>query len=82
VSYHRYHDATAPDVLDLHNVDPAAPQAAGIPYIGHTELLAALTGEERGTTVLAMYHDQGHIPIKTHGFERSVTVALAHKRVV
>jgi 4-hydroxythreonine-4-phosphate dehydrogenase len=23
-----------------------------------------------------MYHDQGHIPIKTHGFERSVTVTL------
>jgi len=58
------------------------PQAAGIPYIGHTELLAALTGKERVTTMLAMYHDQGHIPIKTHGFERSVTVALAHKRVV
>lgn len=26
--------------------------------------------------VVAMYHDQGHIPIKTHGFERSVTVTL------
>ncbi|MFQ5826689.1 MAG: 4-hydroxythreonine-4-phosphate dehydrogenase PdxA [Dehalococcoidia bacterium] len=26
--------------------------------------------------VLAMYHDQGHIPIKTHNFERSVSVAL------
>jgi 4-hydroxythreonine-4-phosphate dehydrogenase len=26
--------------------------------------------------VIAMYHDQGHIPIKTHGFERSVTVTL------
>jgi 4-hydroxythreonine-4-phosphate dehydrogenase len=25
---------------------------------------------------LAMYHDQGHIPIKVHGFERSVSVAL------
>jgi 4-hydroxy-L-threonine phosphate dehydrogenase PdxA len=23
-----------------------------------------------------MYHDQGHIPIKTYGFERSVTVTL------
>lgn len=26
--------------------------------------------------VVAMYHDQGHIAIKTHGFERSVTVTL------
>jgi len=26
--------------------------------------------------VVAMYHDQGHIPIKTHGFDRSVTVTL------
>jgi 4-hydroxythreonine-4-phosphate dehydrogenase len=26
--------------------------------------------------VVAMYHDQGHIPIKTHGFETSVTVTL------
>jgi 4-hydroxythreonine-4-phosphate dehydrogenase len=26
--------------------------------------------------VVAMFHDQGHIPIKTHGFELSVTVTL------
>lgn len=26
--------------------------------------------------VLAMYHDQGHIPIKVHGFAESVSVAL------
>jgi len=26
--------------------------------------------------VVAMYHDQGHIPIKTYGFEESVTVTL------
>ena len=26
--------------------------------------------------VVAMYHDQGHIPIKMHDFERSVTVTL------
>ena len=26
--------------------------------------------------VLAMYHDQGHIPIKVHGFEESVSVNL------
>ena len=26
--------------------------------------------------VLAMYHDQGHIPVKVHGFERSVSANL------
>ena len=26
--------------------------------------------------VVAMYHDQGHIPVKVHGFEESVSVAL------
>ncbi|MFC1943147.1 4-hydroxythreonine-4-phosphate dehydrogenase PdxA [Chloroflexota bacterium] len=26
--------------------------------------------------ILVMYHDQGHIPIKVHGFERSVSIAL------
>jgi 4-hydroxythreonine-4-phosphate dehydrogenase len=26
--------------------------------------------------VLAMYHDQGHIPIKVYGFEKSVSIAL------
>ncbi len=31
---------------------------------------------EEFDVVLAMYHDQGHIPIKVHGFEKSVSVAL------
>ena len=30
----------------------------------------------RFDVVLVMYHDQGHIPIKVHGFEKSVSVAL------
>jgi 4-hydroxythreonine-4-phosphate dehydrogenase len=30
----------------------------------------------RFDVVLAMYHDQGHIPVKVHGFERSVSVNL------
>ena len=34
----------------------------------------ALRGEF--DVVVAMFHDQGHIPIKTHGFERSITVTL------
>ena len=26
--------------------------------------------------VLAMYHDQGHIPVKVYGFEKSITANL------
>jgi 4-phospho-D-threonate 3-dehydrogenase / 4-phospho-D-erythronate 3-dehydrogenase len=33
-------------------------------------------GEPEFDVVVAMFHDQGHIPIKTHGFERSITVTL------
>ncbi len=32
--------------------------------------------EGRYDAVLAMYHDQGHIPVKVHGFEQSVSVNL------
>ena len=32
--------------------------------------------EGRYDAVLAMYHDQGHIPVKVHGFEESVSVNL------
>jgi 4-hydroxythreonine-4-phosphate dehydrogenase len=103
-------DPSAPDVLDLDNVDPdglqpgqvdaaagrasvayieravelthsglaeaiatgpinkAALKAAGIPFIGHTELLAALLGEERVTTMLAteglrVVHVTRHVPL-------------------
>jgi len=105
-----YFDPAAPDVLDLHNVNPAelqpgavsaaagraavdyieqaaelaqagmvdgiatgpinkaALKEAGVPYIGHTELLAALTGEERVTTMLATpglraVHVTRHVPL-------------------
>ena len=34
----------------------------------------AIEGEYE--VVLAMYHDQGHIPIKVYGFENSITVNL------
>ncbi len=30
----------------------------------------------RYDVVLAMFHDQGHIPVKVHGFERSITANL------
>jgi 4-hydroxythreonine-4-phosphate dehydrogenase len=116
-------DTTAPDVLDLHNVDPAALQpgqvsaiagraavdyveravelaqtgqvdgiatgpinkaalqAAGVPYIGHTELLAALTGEERVTTMLATpglraVHVTRHVPL------RDVAAHITRERVL
>ena len=34
----------------------------------------AINGEY--DVVLAMYHDQGHIPIKVHGFEKSISINL------
>lgn len=50
-------------------INKAALQAAGIPHIGHTELLAALTGETRVTTMLAttglrVVHVTRHVPLK------------------
>jgi len=49
-------------------INKAALQAAGCPYIGHTELLAALTGAERVTTMLAtpglrVVHVTRHLPL-------------------
>lgn len=35
---------------------------------------AAIAGKH--DVVVVMYHDQGHIPIKVHGFEQSVSVNL------
>jgi 4-hydroxythreonine-4-phosphate dehydrogenase len=32
--------------------------------------------QDRYDTVLAMYHDQGHIPVKVYGFEESITANL------
>lgn len=32
--------------------------------------------QENYDAVLAMYHDQGHIPIKVHGFERSISINI------
>jgi 4-hydroxythreonine-4-phosphate dehydrogenase len=48
-------------------------EAAG-PIPADSVFFRAIRGEF--DVVVAMYHDQGHIPIKTHGFERSVTVTL------
>jgi 4-hydroxythreonine-4-phosphate dehydrogenase len=55
-----------------------AAQALGIdargPFPADSIFTRAISGEF--DVVLAMYHDQGHIPIKVYGFERSVSVAL------
>ncbi len=56
------------DALATGPINKAALQAAGVPYVGHTELLAALTGEERVTTMLAtpglrVVHVTRHVPL-------------------
>jgi len=57
------------DALATSPINKAALKAAGIPYIGHTELLADLTGEQRVTTMLAttdlrVVHVTRHVPFK------------------
>ncbi len=53
-------------------------QALGLdargPFPADSVFNRAIAGEF--DAVLAMYHDQGHIPIKVHGFETSVSIAL------
>ncbi|MGI8422629.1 MAG: 4-hydroxythreonine-4-phosphate dehydrogenase PdxA [Chloroflexota bacterium] len=53
-------------------------QAQGIdargPYPADSVYVRAMRGEF--DAVIAMFHDQGHIPVKVHGFEQSVSVAL------
>jgi 4-hydroxythreonine-4-phosphate dehydrogenase len=44
------------------------------PYPADSIFNRAIKGEF--DAVLAMYHDQGHIPIKVYGFEKSISVAL------
>lgn len=48
--------------------------AADGPIPADSVFFRAIRGEF--DVVVAMFHDQGHIPIKTHGFERSITVTL------
>jgi 4-hydroxythreonine-4-phosphate dehydrogenase len=50
-------------------INKAAIQAAGSPHVGHTEMLAELTGEERVTTMLAtpglrVVHVTRHVPLR------------------
>jgi len=65
---------------EIEEIGPAvaAARAEGIaaygPIPADSVFFRAIRGEF--DVVVAMYHDQGHIPIKTYGFERSVTVTL------
>ena len=65
---------------EIEQIGPAveAARAEGIdasgPIPADSVFFRAIRGEF--DAVVAMYHDQGHIPIKTHDFERSVTVSL------
>lgn len=65
---------------EIEEIGPAvmAARAEGVdahgPIPADSVFFRAVRGEF--DVVVAMYHDQGHIPIKTHGFERSVTVTL------
>ena len=65
---------------EINEIAPAIrdAQATGIdargPYPADTVFNRCIRGE--CDVVLAMYHDQGHIPVKVYGFEKSVSIAL------
>jgi len=65
---------------EIEEIVPAIKEAQGLGIVAGGPLPAdvvfnrAVAGEF--DAVLAMYHDQGHIPIKVYDFERSVSVAL------
>jgi len=65
---------------EIEEISPAIQEAKDLgiaasgPFPADSVFNRALSGEF--DVVLAMYHDQGHIPIKVHGFEQSVSVAL------
>jgi 4-hydroxythreonine-4-phosphate dehydrogenase len=70
-------------ILGKEEIEQIAPavreaRASGIdargPFPADTIFNRAIKGEF--DVVLAMYHDQGHIPIKVYGFNKSVSVAL------
>jgi 4-hydroxythreonine-4-phosphate dehydrogenase len=65
---------------ELDEIGPAvqAAVAKGIQAVGpipaDSVFNAAIAGKH--DVVVVMYHDQGHIPIKVHGFEQSISVNL------
>ena len=56
----------------------AAAQAEGIDVAGPVpaDIVFHHAAEDKYDAVLAMYHDQGHIPVKVYGFEESITANL------
>ena len=56
----------------------AAARALGIDAIGPVpaDIVFHQAAEGQYAVVLAMFHDQGHIPVKVHGFEESITANL------
>jgi 4-hydroxythreonine-4-phosphate dehydrogenase len=65
---------------EFEEIEPAIKEARALgigacgPFPADSVFYRAINGEF--DVVLAMYHDQGHIPIKVFGFEKSVSVAL------
>jgi 4-hydroxythreonine-4-phosphate dehydrogenase len=65
---------------ELDEISPAITDAVaqGIvatgPHPADSVFNAAIAGKQ--DVVIVMYHDQGHIPIKVHGFEQSISVNL------
>ncbi len=65
---------------EMKEIEPAVKTAQALsidargPFPADSIFNRAINGEF--DVVLAMYHDQGHIPVKVHGLEMSVSVAL------
>jgi 4-hydroxythreonine-4-phosphate dehydrogenase len=65
---------------EIEEIGPAIVEANGLgidvegPYPADSIFYRAINGEF--DIVLALYHDQGHIPIKVHDFEDSVTATM------
>lgn len=65
---------------EAEEISPAveAARAEGINAVGPipADIVFHHAAEGRYDAVLAMYHDQGHIPVKVYGFEESITANL------
>ena len=65
---------------EIEQIIPAVKEARNLgidargPLPADSIFVRAIGGEF--DVILAMYHDQGHIPVKVHGFENSISVAL------
>jgi 4-hydroxythreonine-4-phosphate dehydrogenase len=65
---------------ELDEIAPAVTEACALgidasgPHPADSVFNAAIAGKY--DVVVVMYHDQGHIPIKVHGFEESISVNL------